>query len=150
MTIRSLAHSLPFLACFGALAACGGGASDAESSTAAETSSGDEASLAAPATETGSFLPGQGESAIGVYFVVVGPEQADGGRGLVAELEARGVSAGVGQLSCDQGAAESLRRSPDDVVVSAAFRTRADAERFVTAWGRDVIGIADFVAFCRD
>ncbi|MFO0693981.1 MAG: hypothetical protein U0230_10535 [Polyangiales bacterium] len=139
MTTPPLARSLFLLALLSLAAACGGTASEAESST----SSGGEAA-------TGSFLPAQGEHAIGVYFQVVGADDADGGRGLVAELGARGGLAGVGQLSCDQGAAESLGRSPDDVVVSAAFRTREDADRFVAAWGRPILGIAEFTAYCRD
>lgn len=144
MKTRALARDLCLVAFLHLAAACGGTASEAESSA----SSGGEAASAA--TATGSFLPAQGEHAIGVYFAVVGPDDADGGRGLVTELEARGGLAGVGELACDQGAAESLGRSPDEVVVSAAFRTREDADRFVAAWGRAILGIAEFTASCRD
>jgi hypothetical protein len=98
-----------------------------------------------------SYNPGQGETAWGVYLATLSEGDASEGRRLLAELEARGVTGGgMGQLSCDQGAAAALGASEDDTVVSVGFRTRAEAEEFVAAWGSPVLGIAEFVAYCRD
>lgn len=46
-------------------------------------------------------------------------------------LESRGYSAGVVELGCDEGAAEALRRDPQELAVAAYFDWRADAGDFL-------------------
>lgn len=107
---------------------------------------GAESATATNAAASGFYLPGQGEAAIGVEFVRVGPPDMDEGRTPVAELDARRVAAGIGRLSCDQDPAESLNASPDDTVAFAAPHTRQDADASVASWERPVLGVEEFTA----
>ena len=94
---------------------------------------------------------GGGETAYGVYIAIVNDGDPAVVQDLMAELQERGVTtAGSGQLGCDQGAAAALGLDEEATAVSVAFRTRADAERFATEWGTPVVGVAEFVAYCRD
>lgn len=122
------------------LGACAGAPPPAASST----TGGESGEL--PAT----FEPAQGATAFGVYVAHASTADAPELAQAMETLRVRGVSAGVGQLSCDTGAASVLGLSEDEYAVSADFRTREDAERFVLMWWTPVTGIAEFVAHCRD
>lgn len=112
-----------------------------------EASSDAPSAAELPAT----FGPGQGETAFGVYWGPITPGGTVSVQEVMAELEARGVTgAGSGEISCDLGAAEALGVDPDTIVVSVSFRTRAEADRFVAAWDGELLGVAEFEAFCRD
>ena len=125
------------------LAACYGGSSTAP---AEASSSGAEASEASPE----SYSPGQGETAYGVYLATVAPGEGDQVAALMAELEAEGLHGGSGELSCDRGAAGVLGLDESTVVVSVSFRTREEAERYAASRDTPPLGVAEFVAYCRD
>lgn len=123
--------------------------------TGQDSSAGDEDTTsppeAAPEAEElpPTVAPGQGEQAFGVYLAEVGdPAQATA---WMDRLRERGVeNAGSGELNCDRGAAEALSLAEDTVVVSIAFATEEEANRFVALWGEPVLGVAAFTAYCRD
>lgn len=129
------------------LTACAGSGAEATEPEAADTAGGSSAHRDLPA----GFNPRQGETAYGVYIAIVNDGDPAVVQDLMAELQERGVTtAGSGQLGCDQGAAAALGLDEEATAVSVAFRTRADAERFATEWGTPVVGVAEFVAYCRD
>jgi hypothetical protein len=112
----------------------------------AQTPDSDNASPVLPA----SFAPIQGQTAYGVYIVRAESAADPEVERTLADLHARGLTGGVGDLACDHGAADVLGLPPETIVVSVDFETRADAQRFAELWGSVVLGVAEFVAFCRD
>lgn len=140
--------------CTFAVLGCGPTAAPATVEPGAAETSGGDVDADATAESAGlpeTFNPGHGETAFGVYLATTADGDTTTGPRLLRQLEERGVTGGgSGQLSCDQGAATTLNVDEDTVAISVSFRTRAEAELFVAAWGEPVVGIAEFVAYCRD
>lgn len=150
-----VSKALPSTALLVALCACGGAPPPVEepgpTEPATDEMSAGTDSAATPSALPESYNPGHGETAFGVYLATVAEGDTEHAPRLLAELEARGVTGGgSGQLSCDQGAAAALGEDDGAIAVSVSFRTRAEAEAFVAAWGFPVLGVAEFVAYCRD
>ena len=95
-----------------------------------------------------------GDTAFGVYLAVertpTAPELAQAKE----ELRKVGYSVrrGVTDISCDQGARETLGLAPDVdyVAVVVYFRTEQAAQQFVDAFQPGVVGTAPVKIFCRD
>ena len=60
------------------------------------------------------------------------------------------VSASIGSVGCDQGAAEALGLDPDDNRVAVYFATAADAQLFEGLYDRRTWGSAQVSVFCAD
>lgn len=68
---------------------------------------------------------------------------------------AYGISAGVGELGCDQGGAEALGLDPNGewAAASVYFDSEADASEFVDAFearGHTVAGMGPVLTYCLD
>jgi hypothetical protein len=67
-----------------------------------------------------------------------------------ARAETVGYQAGVGDIACDQPAAETLGVPPESSVVAIYFDTRADAEAAGALFEPPPVGIAKVTTFCLD
>jgi hypothetical protein len=139
-----------------ALAACNGGAGDTSPSPTTTISFTTEPSTVSP-SPSASPLPSpvesvnQGETYWAVYLGVGKPGSAELRRA-ERRFDDLGITAKAGDLSCDQGAAESLGVEPGTFGVGAYFEREADAIAFATAVEADgpVHGPVPVQTFCAD
>ena len=125
-----------------ALAGCG--ADDVEAA-APETSASSAARTSAPATDAAPLHPDGGArpddwpaeaapvhgSTVWAVYLAVGPAGDPELAEATEYLESHGYSTGIGELGCDDGAAEALGRESHELAVAAYFDRRADAGDFV-------------------
>ena len=94
----------------------------------------------------------QGGRYVAVFLVVAGT--ADDRRLTQAQQRAQqmGYQGGIGELGCTAGAQEQLGLPADEPLTaySIFFTSKSDADRFVTAYGAPVAGIASISAGCLD
>jgi hypothetical protein len=67
-----------------------------------------------------------------------------------ARAETLGYPAGVGDIACDQPAAEKLGVPPDSSAVAIYFNTREDAESAAALFDPPPVGIAKVTTYCLD
>jgi hypothetical protein len=91
-----------------------------------------------------------GATAWGVYLAIMTSEDDPAWVGSGTRLEALGYEPTYGDISCDQGATETLGLPENVLVRSVHFATREDADRFVTLYGPDILGIAQVTTLCLD
>ncbi len=93
----------------------------------------------------------QGESYWAVYLVVgpPGDPQLDT---VHHELESAGYHPSIGEIGCDQGAAEQLTPPPDPTAhaMRVYFSTESDAQQFVAERSPAPVGTAFVQVFCLD
>jgi hypothetical protein len=100
-------------------------------------------------------VPVQGSQVWAVYLAVGNAEDV-WGRHMLAET-ADYVHAfygyqgsGLGEVACDQGAAEQLGFEPRDHRVAVYFESAARAEEFVAVYDRQDLGSARVTTYCLD
>jgi len=91
-----------------------------------------------------------GGTAWGVYVSVSESFDDPALETATADAAALGYEAGVGEIACDQPAAETLGVPPDAFVVAIYFDTRADAEAAAALFDQPPVGIAKVTTFCLD
>ncbi|HEV8563951.1 MAG TPA: hypothetical protein VGR41_03480 [Actinomycetota bacterium] len=144
------------------LAACNGGTSSSVTTLPTPTasiSSGESPSTTDTASESPSFPPLPSPVVAlehgGKYFVVYLGIGAPGS-GALRRAERRfadhGITAVAGDLSCDQGAAESLGVEPGSFAVGAYFEREGDATTFAEALAPEgvVYGPVPVKTLCAD
>jgi|1186.fasta_scaffold272813_2 hypothetical protein len=97
----------------------------------------------------------QGAQVWAVYLAVAEADDPSG-EALLAEtshhvLSTFGYSgSGIGDVSCDQGAAEQLGLDPPNQRVAVYFDSAASAQQFVGAYDRRSVGSARVTTYCLD
>ena len=94
-------------------------------------------------------------SRVWAVYLAVGSPDSDGDRHMLGEAAsyARGLGyagSGIGEVSCDQGAAEALGLDPADHRVAVYFPSSARAQEFVAVYDRQDVGSAQVTTYCLD
>ena len=156
MTVRRLAV-LPLVA-LGLLTAC---SADDSTDTSAESSAAPSSTalvepkpIEPPASPSGDWPDeapaAHGEPTWGVYLAV-----GDVTDPTVQEAYDHAISlgyagAGIGQLGCDEGAAEALGADQADMRVAVYFDSREKAEEFVAMYDQPTVGVVEVTTYCLD
>jgi hypothetical protein len=84
-------------------------------------------------------------------YVAVGPPGDSALPPVLDEVRRSGwEGAGIGELSCDAGAAEALGRDPSDHAVAVYFETPEQVEAFARFYGKPYVGTAQVTTYCLD
>lgn len=129
-----------------ALAACGGEVGDAEGpSTPLATASPEESPEFTPA------VPEQGGTYWGVYVAIADPGDEPSLQQSAEALDAMGISEySLGDISCDEGAAEELGVPKDSGRVAVYFENEEEARAFSNSLPSPILRIAEVKTFCLD
>ena len=114
---------------------------------------GAETSRPAPALPRAVSEPQQGSRYWAVFFAVSKDLEDPALDRAVAQLRSLGYpTPSRGEVDCLQGAREELRLPGLDPYydVSLLFASREEARRFVAAYGKKVLGVAQVSAYCLD
>ncbi|MCB9612793.1 MAG: hypothetical protein H6722_10120 [Sandaracinus sp.] len=96
-----------------------------------------------------SAAPTHGAEVFAVYVVVADPGAA-ALEEAAAPLREQALHVSVGELGCDEGAAEALGAAPEAHAVSVTFDTREDADAFAATLSEPPVGIARVTVRCAD
>jgi hypothetical protein len=129
-----------------AMAACGGGKAPAERpGTPVATASPEATTQFSPA------VPEQGGTYFGVYVAIAEAGDEASLQASAEALDAIGISDySLGDISCDEGAAEELGVPEDSGRVAVYFESREEAEAFTKSLPSPILRIAKVKTFCLD
>ena len=129
-----------------ALVACGGDEAPPEQPpTPVATASPETSPQFSP------VVPTQGGTYFGVYVAVADKGDRASLQASAEALDAIGISEySIGDISCDEGAAEELGVPEDSGRVAVYFETREEADAFTRSLPSPILRIARVRTFCLD
>ena len=96
-------------------------------------------------------VPTQGDTYFGVYVAIADAGDAASLQSSAEALDAIGISEySIGDISCDEGAAEELGVPEDSGRVAVYFDSREEAEAFTQSLPSPILRIAKVKTFCLD
>jgi hypothetical protein len=96
-------------------------------------------------------VPEQGGTYFGVYVAIADPGDQASLQASAEALDAIGISEySIGDISCDEGAAEELGVPKDSGRVAVYFNSREDAGAFTQSLPSPILRIAKVRTFCLD
>jgi hypothetical protein len=128
------------------ISGCGGEESPTERPQTPVATASPEASA-----EFAPVAPEQGGTYFGVYVAIAKPGDEASLQASAEALDAIGISEySIGDISCDEGAAEELGVPKDSGRVAVYFTTREEADAFTASLPSPILRIARVKTFCLD